>query len=83
MFVLIFIFIHTDLISNVLQILFLRKKKVHLKRRKNPLEITEQQRNKSVGDQKTPTLSFESRIYGGEFWKKNQHHVLIMHEAHF
>lgn len=66
MFVLIFIFIHTDLISNVLQILSLRKKSTFQKK-KNPLEITEQQRNKSVGDQKTPTLSFESRIYGGVF----------------
>ena len=66
MFVLIFIFIHTDLLPNVLQILSLRKI-IHFKRKKNPLEITEQQRNKSVGDQKTPTLSFESRIYGGEF----------------
>lgn len=66
MFVLIFIFIHTDLISNVLQILSLRKTSTFQKK-KNPLEITEQQRNKSVGDQKTPTLSFESRIYGGVF----------------
>ena len=65
MFVLIFIFIHTDLLPNVLQILSLRKNT--FQKKKNPLEITEQQRNKSVGDQKTPTLSFESRIYGGEF----------------
>lgn len=66
MFALIFIFIHIDLLSNVLQILSLRKKSTFQKK-KNPLEITEQQRNKSVGDQKTPTLSFESRIYGGVF----------------